>query len=148
MVLPPSSEISQPGLPRFAHETLNEIETQVQMACLGVAQPIKDLQSNRGVKDAYTQSWIEEFINRSREFQRANPGITPGQIQGILMGWVSNNRNIVYNNYLLLEGKHRHHLSSQLPLLIWPLQTGTLRGTRLLNCCIRYCSESLSTCGI
>lgn len=87
-------------------ETLKALEVQVEVACLGVARPVKELQTSKGVKDDYTQYWIDEFVKRSRDFQKANPGTPADQIQQILMSWVVDNKSLVYNNYLLLEGKH------------------------------------------
>lgn len=91
--------------PRTAAETLSELEKQVQAACLGVAKTVNDLQTGQGVKDAYTQHWIKEFLQRSKDFQKEYPNAPLSQIQGILMGWVSSNKYLVYNNYLLLDGK-------------------------------------------
>lgn len=51
------------GVSQTAKETLNNVKKQVQAACCGVAQPVKDLQSNTEVKDGYTQYWIDDFIS-------------------------------------------------------------------------------------
>ncbi|XP_006462267.1 hypothetical protein AGABI2DRAFT_47524, partial [Agaricus bisporus var. bisporus H97] len=93
----------RPGQPRSQTETLQELEKQIGAACLGVAQTVKDMQSRQGVKDGYTQHWIEKFIHCSREFQKANPEIPTPIIRGTLTNWVNNNMDLVYNSYLLLE---------------------------------------------
>jgi len=41
------------------------VEEQVQVACLGVAQEVKDLQTKTGVKDAFAQHWIDELISKA-----------------------------------------------------------------------------------
>ncbi|KAJ3560563.1 hypothetical protein NP233_g10753 [Leucocoprinus birnbaumii] len=94
----------QPGVARSGKETLAELEVQVALACLGKPQRVREKQSEAGVKDSsFTQYWIEEFLSRSREFQKENPSVPVPQIQAILLGWVSNNRSLVYNPYLELN---------------------------------------------
>ncbi|KAJ7924500.1 hypothetical protein B0H13DRAFT_1511636, partial [Mycena leptocephala] len=39
-----------------------ELEKQVKLACSGVMKLVKDSQTNTGVKDTYTQFWIEQLI--------------------------------------------------------------------------------------
>jgi len=41
------------------------VEEQVQAACLGVAQEVKDLQMKTGIKDAFTQHWIDKLISKA-----------------------------------------------------------------------------------
>ncbi|KAJ7778754.1 hypothetical protein DFH07DRAFT_865468 [Mycena maculata] len=62
----------EPGLPRTKEYILDELGKQVKLACSGVAQPIKDTQTDTGVKDMYTQYWIEKLISRFREMKKDN----------------------------------------------------------------------------
>jgi hypothetical protein len=97
----------QPGRARCAQETLTEVERQVKAACLGIAQTVKDLQTNSGVKDAFTQHWIDELINRSRDMQKNQPQRPVAEIQDELMTWISTKKAAVYNPFLTLIGKGR-----------------------------------------
>jgi len=76
----------------------------VKAACLGVAQTVKDLQTNSGVKDAFTQHWIDELIERSRTMQKSQPQRPLAEIQDKLMTWISTNKAAVYNPFLTLIG--------------------------------------------
>lgn len=94
----------QPGEPRCAQKTLAEVERQVKAACLGVAQTVKDLQTNSGIKDTFTQHWIGELIERSRTMQKHQPHRPVAEIQDELMNWIFENKSAVYNPFLTLVG--------------------------------------------
>lgn len=53
---------SQAGTPRTKDHIVEELEKQVKLACSGVASHVKDSQTRTGVKDAYTQHWIDDLI--------------------------------------------------------------------------------------
>jgi hypothetical protein len=77
----------------------------VKAACLGVAQTVKDLQTNSGVKDAFTQHWIDKLIEHSCAMQKSQPQCTMADIEGELMKWIEENKTAVYNPFLTLIGK-------------------------------------------
>jgi len=83
---------------------LYEVEKQVKVACLGVAQSVKTLQTETGVKDSFTQSWLEELIDRSRKLQKEFPNRSPTDIQHELMEWVDTNKSLIYNPFLTAKG--------------------------------------------
>ncbi|KAF5379419.1 hypothetical protein D9615_006531 [Tricholomella constricta] len=92
------------GKPRSSEETLAEVKSQVKAACLGVAQTVKDAQTESGVKDAYTQYWIDTLIERARAMQKDNPTISAATIQAELMNWVHGHEDAIYNSFLTLDG--------------------------------------------
>ncbi|KAJ6529506.1 hypothetical protein DFH09DRAFT_1250415 [Mycena vulgaris] len=92
------------GRPRTAAETLQELHKQVELACLGVAQAVKDLQTSTGVKDAYTTYWIEDLIRRSRELKKGDPNLDSADIVKELMDWVTANESKFYNPFLSMKG--------------------------------------------
>jgi hypothetical protein len=65
---------------------------------------VKDLQTNTGVKDAYTQHWIDYLIGRARDLQKENPGRPAEEIQAELIVWVNDNKSKIYNGFLTLKG--------------------------------------------
>ena len=80
------------------------MEDQVRAACLGVAITVKDLQTQDGVKDAFTQYWIEELIAKARVMQKLQPSRPPREIQDELMAWVDENKPAIYNSFLMMPG--------------------------------------------
>ena len=77
----------------------------MKAACLGVAQTVKDLQTNSGVKDAFTQHWIDELIKCSQAMQKGQLQHPVAQIQDKLMAWISTKKAAVYNPFLTLIEK-------------------------------------------
>ncbi|EDR03329.1 uncharacterized protein LACBIDRAFT_307447 [Laccaria bicolor S238N-H82] len=92
------------GDARSSEQTLALVESQVKTACLGVAQHVKDSQQDTGVKDGYTQYWIDVLIDRARALQKEQPQHTAIDIQNELFTWVNANKVAVYNSFLTLEG--------------------------------------------
>ena len=101
-----STFVQQAGELRSSQDTLLKIEAQVQAACLGVAQVVKDLQTETGVKDAFTQSAIDELITSARNMQKLQPHKPAAEIQAELMLWVNANKARVYNPFLTMKGKY------------------------------------------
>ena len=96
----------QPGVARSAKEILLEVQSQVKLACLGVAQTVQTQQTQTGIKDSYTQFWIDSLIQRARNMHKDNPVRTTADIQTELLNWVNDNKSDIYNPFLTLDGKH------------------------------------------
>ncbi|KJA16967.1 hypothetical protein HYPSUDRAFT_112369, partial [Hypholoma sublateritium FD-334 SS-4] len=94
----------EPGITRTATEILADIESQVKLACLGNAQNVSNQQTKNGIKDAYTQYWIEHLIDRARTTQKAHPERSKDDIQNELLLWVQEHKNDIYNPFLTLKG--------------------------------------------
>ncbi|KAF7762497.1 hypothetical protein Agabi119p4_9090 [Agaricus bisporus var. burnettii] len=89
-----------PGIARSNTESIACLEAQLAVASLGKAQRVKEMQSASGVKDGFTQHWIDDFLSRSRSFHKENSAAAPERIQAVLQGWISGNASLVYNPYL------------------------------------------------
>jgi len=85
----------QGGEARTSADTLLQVETQVRAACLGVSSTVEKLQTDTGVKDAFTQYWIDNLIGRARNLKKAHPQRKPVEIQKELMTWVNENKAII-----------------------------------------------------
>ena len=83
-----------------------DVEYQVELACLGVAQNVQNQQTKTGIKDAYTQYWIDYLIARARTLRKEHPGRTPADIQSELLTWVQEHKSDIYNPFLKLDGEH------------------------------------------
>ena len=58
-------------------------------ACSGIAQHVKDFQAESGVKDGYTQQWIETLIDESRTLRKSHPELTPDEIKAEMGSWIA-----------------------------------------------------------
>jgi hypothetical protein len=79
----------------------------VALACRGVAEHVKTKQTATGVKDAYTQFWIDDLISRARKMKSADPSRTTDSIQAELLTWVADHKDEIYNGFLKLDGISR-----------------------------------------
>ena len=82
-----------------------ELEKQVKLACAGVAQPIKVTQTDTGVKDMYTQYWIDDLLSHFKGIKKLNPDRTDQDIQSELVEWTVKHRDKLYSGFLTLKGK-------------------------------------------
>jgi hypothetical protein len=91
---------------RSAEEIVLDVEYQVQLACLGVTQNVQNQQTKTGIKDSYTQYWIDYLIDRARSLRKQHPGRTTADIQSELLIWVEEHKSDIYNPFLKLDGEH------------------------------------------
>ncbi|KAJ7433313.1 hypothetical protein B0H11DRAFT_2165040 [Mycena galericulata] len=82
----------QAGVPRTKEVILEELEKQVKLACSGVAKHVKDSQTETGVKDVYTQFWIDQLISRFKEMRKDRPDLSVTEVQEELIQWTVDNR--------------------------------------------------------
>ena len=73
-------------------------------ACTGIEKRVKDRQTLTGVKDAYTQYWIDELIKRARDQKKEHPERSADSIQTELMAWADAHADEIYNPFLTLRG--------------------------------------------
>ena len=73
-------------------------------ACTGIAQHVKDFQAESGVKDGFTQHWIERLIDESRTMRKSRPGLTPNEIKAEMGSWITRQEDKIYNPFLRLKG--------------------------------------------
>ncbi|KDQ20410.1 hypothetical protein BOTBODRAFT_183201 [Botryobasidium botryosum FD-172 SS1] len=92
------------GTPRSGEETLKQLESQVKLACRGVAKAVQDQQTATGVKDNYTQYWIEELLKRAQGLRQADPTRSPEDIAKELEAWAEENKEDIYNPFLTMLG--------------------------------------------
>lgn len=95
------------GCPRTARNTISEVNKQISEACTGVARRVEICQTSSGVKDSYTQHWIEMTINQSRTMRKSRPTAAINEIKDELNKWLGGQSNIMYNPFLELKGQYR-----------------------------------------
>jgi hypothetical protein len=87
---------------------LGEVERQVKLACTGIEKRVKDAQTETGVKDAYTQYWIDYLIGRARDMKKDQPDRSAQDIQTELLKWVNENKAKIYSSFFSLKGRYFH----------------------------------------
>lgn len=94
----------KPGNPRTAEATKKKLEGQIGLACRGVMKPIMERQTKTGVKDAYTQYWIEDLIKKFHQDKQANPQKHKADIEKELLEWVNGHKDKIYSGFLSTKG--------------------------------------------
>lgn len=85
---------------------LTELEKQVLLACKGVSKPICECQTDTGVKDAYTQYWIDYLIDRFAQLKKLHGGRkTDEEIEAELIEWTLVNKEKIYSPFLTTTGE-------------------------------------------
>jgi hypothetical protein len=102
-----SNRTLQAGTPRTKEQILREVDKQVKLACSGVKQHVKDSQTETGVKDAYTQFWIDDLLSRFQEIKKNNPNRGNKDIETELIQWTVDNRDKIYSPFLTMKGQYR-----------------------------------------
>ncbi|KAJ6602500.1 hypothetical protein DFH09DRAFT_1019642 [Mycena vulgaris] len=92
------------GVPRTKEKIVEELERQVKMACSGVSKHVKESQTQTGVKDAYTQHWINFLLLRFKELKIEDPNRSDEDIQAELIQWTLDNRDKIYSAFLTTKG--------------------------------------------
>ncbi|KAJ7202121.1 hypothetical protein GGX14DRAFT_571015 [Mycena pura] len=92
-----------PGVPRSRDKILMELKKQVNLACAGVAKPIETMQRDTGVKDAYTQHWIEHLLEQYKR-KKAEKTKSHKDIEAELIQWTLDNEEKIYSGFLTLKG--------------------------------------------
>ncbi|KAJ6533721.1 hypothetical protein B0H19DRAFT_1272356 [Mycena capillaripes] len=92
------------GVPRTKDFILQELQKQVKLACSGAVKFVKNLQTETGVKDAYTQFYIEELLSRFKEM-RKSPNLTVEEITSELTQWTAENEEKFYSPFLTTKGE-------------------------------------------
>lgn len=98
------SHLVQPGELRTKEHTLAELKKQVELACGGVSKRVQELQTQTGVKDVYTQYWIEQILARAAEMRQQEPDVSEATIKSELIQWTRDNEEKLYSPFLTLKG--------------------------------------------
>ncbi|KAJ7697775.1 hypothetical protein B0H14DRAFT_3655262 [Mycena olivaceomarginata] len=92
------------GVPRSKAQIIEELQKQVKLACAGVSKPVKASQTETGVKDTYTQFWIDGLITRFQQMKKEEPDRSIEEIQEELIQWTVDNRDKLYSPFLTMKG--------------------------------------------
>ncbi|KAJ7300664.1 hypothetical protein DFH08DRAFT_979466 [Mycena albidolilacea] len=94
----------EPGELRMKEHTLAELKKHVELACGGVSKHVQELQTQTGIKDVYTQYWIEQILARAAEMRQQEPDVSEATIKSELIQWPRDNEEKLYSPFLTLKG--------------------------------------------
>ncbi|KAH9915819.1 uncharacterized protein B0H18DRAFT_939590 [Fomitopsis serialis] len=89
---------------RSKEAIIKELTHQIFEACSGVAKRVSTAQTDSGVKDAYTQYFIEKLIAEARTLRDDNPEMTISEAQKFLWAKYSGELNEMLSPFLSMEG--------------------------------------------
>ncbi|KAJ7350839.1 hypothetical protein DFH08DRAFT_806816 [Mycena albidolilacea] len=94
----------EPGEFPTKEHTLTELKKQVELACGGMSKRVQELQTQTGVKDVYTQYWIEQILVHAAEMHQREPDVSEATIKSKLIRWTCDNKAKLYSLFLTLKG--------------------------------------------
>ncbi|KAJ7855645.1 hypothetical protein B0H14DRAFT_3085413 [Mycena olivaceomarginata] len=92
------------GVPRTKELILGELKKQVKMVCSGVIKHVKDLQTETGVKDVYTQFYIDGLISHFKSICKDESNRTVEDIEAELIQWTVDNGDNIYSPFFAMKG--------------------------------------------
>ncbi|KAJ7195789.1 hypothetical protein GGX14DRAFT_575340 [Mycena pura] len=92
------------GTLRSKEKIIEAVEEQVKLACAGNATAVTEAQRDTGVKDAYTQHWIDFLLAQFNALKSLNPDRSEEDIKAELVQWTLDNRDKIYSAFLTTKG--------------------------------------------
>jgi len=78
------------------------LEKALRFACSGVKSGVAKEQAATGIKDAYTQFWVERLLARAKELKTQHK--TPNEIHDELLQWVDEKMDTIRNEIFTMKG--------------------------------------------
>ncbi|OBZ70704.1 hypothetical protein A0H81_09161, partial [Grifola frondosa] len=103
------NSLFSPQQPRYSAETLSEVKAQVLLACKGNATQVTKCQTDTGVKDPYTQHWINDILSHFQQLKCLHPSCSDEDITKALETFVREHDCNLYNPFLQIEGFDINH---------------------------------------
>lgn len=97
----------QPGEPRCSHEIVESLQKQLKLACSGVKARVLKEQTTTGIKDGYTQYWIDQLLECAQTMK--GEGVVITEVEQKLTNWVDENQSLVTNKIFTLKGSVTYH---------------------------------------
>lgn len=90
---------------------IEQLTCQLRSACSGVAKRVTSLQTESGVKDAYTQYFIDDLIKEARQLRDSRPEWTIDTVQQFLWAKYEPKLNEMLSPFLTLVGMSLYSMS-------------------------------------
>ena len=78
------------------------MEKELRLACSGIKSNVTKEQTATGIKDTYTQFWIEQLLSRARELKSLHR--SPKQIKDELSDWIDEKTATIRNEIFNMKG--------------------------------------------
>lgn len=85
--------------------TLECLQNQLLLACHGVRKLITDMQTQTGIKDKFTEYWIDRLLAKAVEMKNENPQESTQSNAIILKKWLDEQPGDKYNPLLSVAGE-------------------------------------------
>jgi predicted nucleic acid-binding Zn ribbon protein len=92
------------GEPRSQSVILETVQRQIELACEGDEVELKKTYTASGIKDKYTEYWINDILSQfKKETER---GASKDTTTAALKQWVKDNNNDIYSPFLTTDGTY------------------------------------------
>ncbi|KAL0572680.1 hypothetical protein V5O48_009279 [Marasmius crinis-equi] len=92
------------GNPRSKEEIRSELREQLLLACRGVAKRVEERQTESGIKDPFTQHWVEDLLERFKSMHAHDRSRQKEEITAELERWVQEHEDNIITGFLTLKG--------------------------------------------
>jgi hypothetical protein len=92
----------KPGERRSKSLILETVQRQIELACEGDEVELKKTYTASGIKDKYTEYWINDILSQfKKEVER---GASKDAVSVALKQWVKDNNDNIYSPFLTTDG--------------------------------------------
>jgi hypothetical protein len=74
----------------------------IELACEGNETELKKMYTASGIKDKYTEYWINDILSQFKK--QVDSGVSKETVTEALKKWVEDNRKTIYSAFLTTDG--------------------------------------------
>ncbi|KAJ7811767.1 hypothetical protein B0H13DRAFT_2472436 [Mycena leptocephala] len=89
------------GEPRSKATILETVQKMIELACKGNETELKKMYTASGIKDKYTEYWINDILSQFKK--QVDSGVSKETVTEALKKWVEDNRKTIYSAFLTTD---------------------------------------------
>ncbi|KAJ7792328.1 hypothetical protein B0H13DRAFT_1935744 [Mycena leptocephala] len=89
------------GEPRSKATILETVQKMIELACEGNETELKKMYTASGIKDKYTEYWINDILSQFKK--QVDSGVSKETVTEALKKWVEDNRKTIYSAFLTTD---------------------------------------------